>query len=370
MKKSLATLTMIGIMAAVMISVSGCTTEFYELPLPDTDEAAVADADSSQRNLVDKDNPAQRDSLMAEMPTDIACIDGEEVAYELKIRFVDNEGNDLLNPNHPATINGTYIIFNDGKIDPPNAVSWKGYDRNYFTDDNGGYVVIKGVVKPQQFRTVYLTWAEGYHRENLIVRYQSGNTYVVDYNNKLYGEGKEISFSTYKDRTPNIAPIAIPINIMDADGYSSLLAKGEALYGCDIKVRYEGKDYPVDWTDHGAMSTDMISLSGGFSGYGDAIASSKIKPDFFGAAYFSQVMPDVSEGDPMNYPVVGFGYFDKNKDFTAEIEVVGSTPLGDFSCPVKVVNKVTMIADYPSSETTYFYNGQKISYLGMVNVMK
>lgn len=355
-------------MAAVMISQSGCTTEFYEPPLPDADQAAVAEADndSSQRNLVDKDNPAQRDSLIAEMPTDVACIDGEDVAYELKIRFVDNDGNDLLNPNHPAKIKVSEIEY---------AYDGIKYDylptlQSVFTDKNGRYSIMKGIVKPGQTRGLVISWAYGYHKERLTIRHGLDNSYWVDYNNKIYKEGDEIIFSTYKDRTPNLAPISIPIDIKAEDGYSSLLAKGAALHGCDIKVRYEGKEYPVDWNDHGAMSTDMISPSGGLMYKGDILASSKIKPEFLGAAYFSKVVPALDGESQLSKPIVGFGYFDASKDFTAEIEVIGSTPSGDFSCPVKVINKVTMVADYPSAQTTYFYNGEKVYDLYQINMMK
>lgn len=376
MKKTSVTLTMIGIVTAVMISISGCSVEFSEPPMMNNDDTAVAEADndsgdSSQRPPRNQEHKAQVDSLLSEIPENIAKVDLEDVAYELKIRFVDNEGNDLLDPEHPATINDSYIMYGyDGMFSPPSTISWTGTGRTYFTDKNGGYILMKGVIKPGQTRSLLISWAYGYHKEKLTIRHGLDNSYWVDYNNKIYKEGDEIIFSTYKDRRPNLAPISIPIDIKAEDGYSSLLAKGAALHGCDIKVRYEGKDYPVDWTDHGAMSTNMLSPSGGLLGYGDEITSSKIKPDFFGTAYFSQVMPDVFDEDPMDYLVVGFGYFDAGKDFTVEVEIIGSTPMGDFICPVKVTNKVTMVADYPSANTTYYYNGERVSDLHYINLMK
>ncbi|MDE6279194.1 MAG: hypothetical protein K2M05_04405 [Paramuribaculum sp.] len=114
----------------------------------------------------------------------------------------------------------------------------------------------------------------------------------------------------------------------------------------------------------------MISPSGGLMFRGDILASSKIKPEFFGAAYFSKVVPALDSDNTLDMPIVGFGYFDAAKDFTVEIEIIGSTPKGNFICPVKVTNKVTMVADYPSANTTYYYNGERVFDLYYVNLMK
>lgn len=371
MKKSGVTLTMIGIVTAVMISLSGCSVEFYEPPVINNDDTAVAEADndsgdSSQRPPRNQEHKAQVDSLLSEIPENIAKVDLVDVAYELKIRFVDNDGNDLLDPEHPAKIKVSEIeyTYDDIKYHFPPTIE------SIFADENGKYAVMKGIVKPGQTRGLLISWALGYHKEKLIIRHGLDNSYWVDYNNKIYKEGDEIIFSTYKDRTPNLAPISIPIDIKAEDGYSSLLAKGAALHGCDIKVRYEGKEYPVDWNDHGAMSTDMISPSGGLMYKGDILASSKIKPEFLGAAYFSKVVPALDSDNTLDIPIVGFGYFDAGKDFTVEIEIIGSTPMGDFICPVKVTNKVTMVADYPSANTTYYYNGKEVYSLYYINLLK